>query len=118
MAQASGLAALLWAALPGRPASNFGAPMQWLWWRLSERSCRAAEDDYAATYKASALCGFATETRGGYVAELGLLVRTLRDSPGLRRASRFRTSSSIACANPDPTPGCAACSLPCGFGRS
>ena len=37
-AQASGIAAVPWAGLTGRSTSSFGAPMRWLWWRLSDSS--------------------------------------------------------------------------------
>ena len=43
---------------------------------------RAATDDYTATYEASALRGFAKETRAGYAAELRRLARTLQRQPG------------------------------------
>ena len=79
---------------------------------------RAATDNYAATYEASALRGFAKETRVGYAAELGRLARMLQRKPGAsaRESLQDQLLQSVRESRSDP--GRDACSLPCASWKS
>ena len=64
-----------------------------------------AIDDYAATYEASALRGFAKETRGGYAAKLGHLACMLQRQPrALARESEDKLLQSVRESRSDSGP--------------